>query len=129
MESLAAELGSDTAFFVADRPALATGRGEILSPIELSMKGYRLVIVKPNVGVSTAEAYAHVTPHMPETALTEQLVQPVETWKDVIGNDFEMSVFRSILRLPRSNNNCKRWGHYMPLCRGSGSAVYGIFSR
>lgn len=128
MESLAAELGSDTAFFVADRPALATGRGEILSPIELSMKGYRLVIVKPNVGVSTAEAYAHVTPHMPETALTEQLVQPVELWKDVIGNDFEMSVFPQYPQIAEIKQQLYEMGALYASMSGSGSAVYGIFS-
>lgn len=128
MEYLAAELGSDTAFFVADRPALATGRGEILSPIELSMKGYRLVIVKPNVGVSTAEAYAHVTPHMPETVLTEQLAQPVELWKDVIGNDFEMSVFPQYPRIAQIKQQLYAMGALYASMSGSGSAVYGIFS-
>lgn len=128
MEYLAAELGSDTAFFVADRPALATGRGEILSPIELSMKGYRLVIVKPNVGVSTAEAYAHVTPHMPETALTEQLAQPVECWKELVRNDFEGSVFPQYPQIAEIKQQLYEMGALYASMSGSGSAVYGIFA-
>ncbi|MFR6634530.1 MAG: hypothetical protein ACLUQ6_06205 [Alistipes onderdonkii] len=66
MVALAAELGSDTAFFVRNTPQLCTGRGEIMEPYPLCLAGMTLVVVKPDVGVSTREAYAGVRPHVPE---------------------------------------------------------------
>lgn len=65
----AAELGSDTAFFVRDTPQLCTGRGEVMTPFPLDLGGMTLVIVKPAEGVSTREAYAGVRPRMPEVPL------------------------------------------------------------
>ena len=89
----AAALGSDTAFFVRDTPQLCTGRGERLAPFELSLGGMTLVIVKPDEGVSTREAYAGVTPRIPERPLAERLRLPVSGWQGVVTNDFEPSVF------------------------------------
>ena len=74
---LAAGLGSDTAFFVRNTPQLCTGRGEIMEPYPLCLAGMTLVIVKPDVGVSTREAYAGVRPHVPEVPLAERLRRPV----------------------------------------------------
>ena len=51
----AAELGSDTAFFVRNTPQLCKGRGEVMEPFALNLKGMTLVIVKPGEGVSTRE--------------------------------------------------------------------------
>ena len=48
----AAELGSDTAFFVRNTPQLCKGRGEVMEPFALNLKGMTLVIVKPGEGVS-----------------------------------------------------------------------------
>lgn len=62
MVTYAARLGSDCAFFIDDRPAFASGKGELLEPIELTLAGYRIIIVKPSFGVSTPEAYAGITP-------------------------------------------------------------------
>ena len=65
---------------------------------------------------------------MPETALTEQLVQPVELWKDVIGNDFEMSVFPQYPQIAEIKQQLYEMGALYASMSGSGSAVYGIFS-
>ena len=58
LAALAASLGSDCAFFVYNRPMLGTGRGEILTPIDLDLSAYDVkVIVPEGIAVSTAEAY------------------------------------------------------------------------
>ena len=64
----AAELGSDTAFFVRNTPQLCKGRGEVMEPFVLNLKGMTLVIVKPGEGVSTREAYAGRRPRIPSRA-------------------------------------------------------------
>ena len=84
MERYAARLGSDCAFFISNTPSLATGRGEILNPIGLTLKGYTILLVKPDVAVSTAEAYASLTPKRPEIPLAEAIKRPVAEWKECL---------------------------------------------
>lgn len=99
---LAAGLGSDTAFFVRNTPQLCTGRGEIMEPYPLCLVGMTLVVVKPDVGVSTREAYAGVRPHVPEVPLAERLRRPVVEWQGLVTNDFEPHILRGASCHPRS---------------------------
>ncbi len=127
MEEIAAEIGSDTAFFVAARPALSTGRGEVLTPFHFDLKGYRLLIVKPPFGVSTAEAYAGVKPRQPERPLAELLHQPVAAWRESLTNDFEPSVFVRYPELARIKELIYSLGARYAALSGSGSALFGLF--
>ena len=127
MEELCAGIGSDTAFFVANRPALATGRGEILEPVDFSLRGKRLLIVKPAESVSTAEAYAGIAPRRMDRPLLECLNAPVDRWRETVRNDFEPVVFRAHPQLERLRNEMYRRGAVYASMTGSGAAVYGIF--
>lgn len=127
MERYAARLGSDCAFFISNTPSLATGRGEILNPIGLTLKGYTILLVKPDVSVSTAEAYADVTPHKPETALAEAVMRPVSEWKDCVFNDFEPSVFNKYPLLGEIKDKLYSLGADYAAMTGSGATVYGLF--
>jgi len=81
LEALAAELGSDTAFFVRDTPAICTGRGEIITPCAIpALEGKWLLIVKPPVAISTGEAYAGLTPD-PATPLESVVSQDSSPWR------------------------------------------------
>ena len=128
MERYAARLGSDCAFFISNTPSIATGRGEILNPIGLSLKGYTILLVKPDVAVSTAEAYAGVTPHKPEISLADAVMRPVSEWKDCVFNDFEPSVFKKYPLLADIKQKLYDFGAGYAAMTGSGSTVYGIFS-
>lgn len=127
MERYAARLGSDCAFFIANTPSIATGRGEILNPISLSLKGYTILLVKPDVSVSTAEAYAGVTPHKPTVSLAEAVMRPVGEWKDCVFNDFEPSVFKKYPLLADIKQKLYNLGAEYAAMTGSGSTIYGIF--
>ncbi len=127
MEAVAAEIGSDTAFFVSGSPALATGRGEVLRPVEFSLRGYRLVIVKPSFGVSTAQAYARVKPAPTDVSLWHLLAQPVSAWKDSVFNDFEPSVFAQFPHLKHLKECLYEAGATYAAMSGSGSAIFGLF--
>ena len=84
----AARLGSDTVFFLHDTPMLGSGRGERLTPYpDLDLSGWWLKLVKPDLNISTAEAYAGVTPHLPTAPLSEILRQPVEQWRETLVNE------------------------------------------
>lgn len=125
----AAELGSDTAFFVRNTPQLCTGRGEVMTPFELPLDGMTLVIVKPAEGVSTREAYAGVRPHVPAVPLAERLRRPVAEWQGVVTNDFEPSVFAAHPAIRRIKERLLDAGALYASMSGSGSAVYGLFAK
>lgn len=127
MEAYAAKLGADCAFFIQNKPAFATGIGNLLQPVELSLKGYHLVLVKPDTSVSTREAYANITPRKPEVPLLEIIKQPVESWKGLMKNDFEDSVFPAHPEIAAIKDKLYDLGAVYASMTGSGSSVFGIF--
>ncbi len=60
--ALAAALGSDVPFFLQAQPALATGRGETLTPCAPfpALRGACFLLLHPGFGVSTAWAYQNL---------------------------------------------------------------------
>jgi len=127
LQNYASQLGSDCAFFIEDRPMLGQGRGELLSSISLSLKGYYLVLVKPDIHVSTADAYASVTPKIPALSLTEILQLPPREWKERLVNDFERSVFSKFPVIAGVKKLLYDEGALYASMSGSGSSVFGIF--
>lgn len=124
----AAEIGSDTAFFVRNTAQLCTGRGEVMSPISLPLSGVWLVVVKPDEGVSTAEAYGGVKPCVPEVSLDKLLAQPIEQWQGRVKNDFEAHIFEAHPLLGLLKQQLLDAGALYASMSGSGSALFGIFS-
>jgi len=129
LASFAANLGSDCAFFVYNQACVASGRGEILSPIDFSLKGKHLLLITPQVHVSTAMAYAGVTPSIPPI-LPEYIVQKdIQEWKDYLVNDFEKSVFASFPELKYWRDKLYEEGALYAAMSGSGSSLFGIFDQ
>ena len=120
-------LGSDVPFFLYNKPMYATSRGEVLSPIDLDLSPYQLKIVKPDIHISTKEAYAGVTPHESEVFLPEVLQQDVRMWKGAVVNDFEPSLFLKFPELKTVKEELYRDGALYASMSGSGSAFFGIF--
>ena len=131
LETLAGELGSDCPFFIQSRPTLVTGRGERLTPLTMpsALLGKWLLVVKPPIGMSTAEAYRQVTRHPEvEGELTSLLEQPIEQWRELIVNDFESVVFAHYPELAALCDTLYRHGAIYSAMSGSGTALYGIFT-
>jgi len=126
--SLAARLGADCPFFLVNKPVYATGTGNQFEETSLSLKGYFLVVIKPNVSVSTAEAYAHMTPHPRARSLKEMALSPVTEWKDWVENDFEEYAFQAHPVIADIKQRLYDNGALFASMSGSGSAVYGIFN-
>lgn len=129
MEARLARLGADCPFFVRSRPAFATGIGDILTPLPLSLRGRTLLLVKPDDFVSTREAYAGVTPRRPAHDLRESIARPVEEWRTCVANDFEASVFAAHPRIAAIKQTLYDMGATYAAMSGSGSAVFGLFDR
>lgn len=127
LSALAAELGSDTPFFVYNCPMLCTGRGEIMSPVEVDLSGLWMMVAKPAGGVSTAEAYRGVKPCVPATPLTELLSRPIEEWQGSVKNDFEPHILAAHSEIQDIKTKMLDAGAVYASMSGSGSAVFGLF--
>ncbi len=126
--ALAAELGSDTPFFVHNSPQLCTSRGEVMSPIDLPLDGKYLVVVKPDEGVSTREAYGGVKPAVPTVGLSEALRLPLDKWQGLVANDFEQHIFAAHPKIAALKKALLDAGAVYASMSGSGSALFGIFN-
>ena len=105
----------------------ATGIGEILEPIDLDLNGYWIAIVKPEVIISTKEAFSMITPKKPMTDLRNLVKLPIETWKEHIVNDFEHSMFSLHPEISGIKKCLYDNGAIYASMTGSGSAFFGIF--
>lgn len=124
----AQQLGSDCAFFLTNLPQFGTGKGDELQPIDISLKGYFGLLVYPNVGISTKEAYAGISPQKAPNHLPDVLKQDIHTWKNLIHNDFEKSIFPHYPQLKAIKEQLYQLGAIYAAMSGSGSTLYGIFS-
>ena len=130
MERYASRLGSDCAFFITAEPSFATGRGEVLEPVniaEQNLQGYYIAIVKPAIAVSTREAFQQIICRQPEHCCRDIVHQPVETWKTVLTNDFEEPAFKQHPELADIKQRLYDLGAVYAQMSGSGSAFFGLF--
>ncbi|PTN08392.1 4-diphosphocytidyl-2-C-methyl-D-erythritol kinase [Mangrovibacterium marinum] len=123
----ALQLGSDCPFFLQDKPVFATGRGEKMVEIPLTLKEYYLILVKPPVHVSTALAYQNIVPQKPRLSLRGLVGFPVNKWKGNVLNHFEKYVFQAYPEVEQIKQTLYEQGATFALMSGSGSAVYGLF--
>ena len=126
MIDYAARLGADCAFFIFNRPCYAEGIGEKLQPIDLDLKGWYLSLVRPDIPVSTREAFALIKPHHPEVNCREVVKQPVESWRDALVNDFEGSVFAVHPELGAVKDRLYDLGATYAAMSGSGSTLFAL---
>ncbi|MEE0961844.1 MAG: 4-(cytidine 5'-diphospho)-2-C-methyl-D-erythritol kinase [Bacteroidales bacterium] len=123
----ATSLGSDCAFFVENSPMYVSGRGEVMQKSDLSLKGKSVVLVKPNIRISTKEAYACVRPKPTEVDYED--LPDLRLWKDVLKNDFEDSLFPKYPVLSEIKQMLYDNGALYASLSGSGATVFGIFEK
>ncbi len=128
MRQLVCTLGADCPFFVEAKPAFAEGIGDELSPISVDLTSLFLVLIKPNVSVSTKEAYSLVKPSLPEIRLREAIGKGVSEWRHTLRNDFEQSVFPLHPEVKLIKEQLYSEGALFASMTGSGSAVFGLFN-
>lgn len=127
LKEMAVRIGADCPFFLVNTPCFATGVGDVLSPINLNMKEYLILIIKPDVQVSTAEAFANVTPRKPDFDLRSLPYLPIEEWRGKVVNDFEPGVFGLYPELGKIKEDLYKSGALYASMSGSGSSIYGIY--
>ncbi|MBO8485830.1 MAG: 4-(cytidine 5'-diphospho)-2-C-methyl-D-erythritol kinase [Bacteroidetes bacterium] len=131
MSGYASRLGSDCAFFMHCRPMFGEGRGDVLSDFPVPcLDRYELKVVVPEgISVSTADAYRGIVPRIPAVPLKEILRQPVETWRDMLTNDFEETVFAKYPALAAIKRSLYDSGAVYASMSGSGSALFALYPR
>lgn len=127
LAEIAATIGADCPFFIYNRPMLATGTGTTLEPLEVDLSEYPIAIVKPQVHVSTADAYAEVTPAAPMVPLTDNIAKPPADWGAAVKNDFEASVFKAYPEIEAVKQRLEGLGAVYASMSGSGASVFAIF--
>ena len=127
LETLALRLGADCPFFIKNRPAYAEGVGEKLEPIDLDLSGYWLLVVKPDIYISTKEAFAGVTPKPADFDLRQLASIPIKKWQGLVHNDFEDSIFPNHPEMAEIKLKLIDTGALYASLTGSGSCLYGIY--
>ena len=127
MENYARKLGSDCAFFIQNRPKYCVGKGDEFSEIGLDLSDKFIVLINPNIHISTAEAYAGVKPMKTEIDLKEILQKPVNQWVNIVTNDFEHHLLPKYPIISTIKEQLYANGSVYASMTGSGSTVFGIF--
>ena len=128
-------LGADCPFFIYNTPCYAEGIGDKLTPIDLDLKGTRIILIKPNEGVSTREAYSGIRPHPKDaqrimTAVAQSkksLLSFDFSLSAIFINDFEATVFPKHPIIADIKKRLLEAGAYYASMSGSGSTVFGLF--
>ena len=119
---LAAEvrvLGADCPFFIYNVPCHATGIGDILEPVSFSLQGKRLLMIKPDVFVSTKEAYSGIVPSHTTLTINDSDLTPMV-------NDFETTVFAKHPLLADIKKRLLEAGAIYAAMTGSGSTIFAL---
>lgn len=128
LKEIALSLGADCPFFIDNTASEAQGIGEILHPMpHLNLKGYYLIIVKPDLHISTAEAFhglPSITPPLHSAAEIARL--PIAEWKGRMSNVFEDSLFPQYPILGELKDMLYRHRAVYASMTGSGSALYAL---
>lgn len=127
LKQMAAQIGADCPFFIDNKPMMAEGIGDVLSPIDVNLSGKHITLVKPNVFASTKEAYSRVIPQRPKESIADIVSQPIEQWRGRLKNDFEDSLFALYPIIGQIKEELYDAGALYASMSGSGSSVFGIF--
>lgn len=127
LKKRAEKLGADCPFFIENKPVFADGIGTSFQDVSIDLSDYFIVIIKPDVHISTAEAYQNVIPQTPKVDLKRAIQLPIQEWKYHIVNDFELGVFQKYPEIEEIKHAFYTKGALFASMSGSGSAVFGIF--
>lgn len=128
MQDVARTLGADCAFFIGNNAVYATGRGDVFTELEMDLGAYSIAIVKPDIHVSTAEAFGSVNAtNSSSRSLIRHIASPLEAWRKLIVNDFERVIFERYPTVERIKDELYQAGAVYASMSGTGSAVFGIF--
>jgi 4-diphosphocytidyl-2-C-methyl-D-erythritol kinase len=129
LHEYAGKLGSDCPFFIDNKTVFAYEKGNKFMDIDLVLSGYYIVIIYPNIQISSGEAYSEALIKTAENSLRDSVKLPVKEWKNVIQNGFENTIFPKYPEIKNIKKELYEIGAVYASLSGSGSALYGIFNK
>lgn len=129
LAEMALQLGSDCPFFIYNSPQFASGRGELMNATSIDLSAYSIQLICPEVHVSTRDAFGAIQPKAAPIDLRKLNEIPVAEWKTLVSNDFEIPVFAQHPVLSDIKMQLYNQGAIYASMSGSGSSIYGIFSK
>jgi 4-diphosphocytidyl-2-C-methyl-D-erythritol kinase len=124
----AQELGSDVPFFMLGKPAYATGRGEKITPLPKFKVNGEMLIVNPNIHISTPWAYKELKVKGSKLKVLSKVKIFDNDDERLMINDFERVVFKKYPEIEKIKYAMFMLGARFALMSGSGSTVYGLFT-
>ena len=135
LNNIAADIGSDVAFFLDGGTAIGTGRGEMIDPVE-DIAEQCMLIVTPNVRVSTKAAFRRISTGTLTKDASNRTLQVCRTEAESLDlrhsaliNDFEASVFSAYPEVKRVKDTLLDLGAVNAAMSGSGASVFAIFDK
>ncbi len=131
LSRLASRVGADVPFFLVGGTALGLGRGDDIYPLTDLPRTY-VVVVRPQFGVSTVEAYGWYDDEPRKTGrepARRRLPDRWPEWAMSLRNDLEPAVIRHHPTIARIKHALIDAGAVVAAMSGSGSAVFGLFER
>ena len=129
LENIADDICSDCPFFIKNTVKYVYEKGNKFKDIDLDLSNYFLVIIKPDIFISTAEAYSKIKPKRPKDNLLNLLQKPIEEWKNYIFNSFEDEIFKQYPMLNKIKTDLYSKGAVYAAMSGSGSSIFAIFNK
>jgi 4-diphosphocytidyl-2-C-methyl-D-erythritol kinase len=131
LADVALNIGSDVPYFLHNKSAYAEGRGERLQFVKLSLP-YSILIVTPNIHISTAWAYGALSKQKRLTPRRSKFYDgatcTVAAIPALMENDFEPVVFDAHREIAELKREILSHGAVYALLSGSGSSVFGLFN-
>ena len=129
LERISLEIGSDCPFFIDNTPKIVSGKGEIMSKIDLDLSNYKIKLIHSKIKISTKEAFSNIKPKKIDSKLKENIFESIKDWEKKISNDFEENIFRKYNELQFTKQVLYKKGAIYASMSGTGSTVYGIFNK
>lgn len=127
MKKLALQIGSDCPFFIENKPCFGQSRGEVLTPLDLDLREWEILVIKPGIHIPTSWAFQQIQAKIPEQSCRDIVSQPVSSWKNLLINNFEAPIFKQYPVIETLKDLLYQNGAVYASMSGSGSSLYGFF--
>lgn len=123
----ARQLGSDCAFFLQSEAQFCYEKGDVFEAFPSDLKNIFIVLIYPDLQISTKEAYGLVKAAPAEMPLREVLQKPFDIWREELQNDFEKFIIPHYPIIAEIKAQLYELGAFYASMSGSGSTLFGLF--
>jgi len=136
LHNISKKIGADVPFFLYNTPSLVSQIGDVIDPVDFSLRGVWLLLIFPNIHISTPDAYKKLCRDytldvnsviIAPPPLPNNIPEKLNTIKNILVNDFEESTFESQPVLKNIKQRLFEISGGLALMSGSGSSIFALF--